>query len=215
MLYCAACGRHVTGQQNRYRHNFACPSWLAAAAAPRRAFRNAMDRRNRGMSYPADAFEGIVRQALTHVSANANLVADVVGALSREDSAPDPQRLARIERERDTALARYRRNRDGAALDATMRRLDAEAQDGQAAPEPGPTASQAIAYLRDLPRLWDSAEGSGRRLLAEALFDRIEVLGARKVRIHPSASARAQGWAEAWNGARLVVMVGARGLAPP
>jgi site-specific recombinase XerD len=55
---------------------------------------------------------------------------------------------------------------------------------------------------------------SGRKLLAEALFERIEVLGARKVRLHPSASAKAQGWDRAWNGARLVVMVGARGVGP-
>jgi DNA invertase Pin-like site-specific DNA recombinase len=215
MLYCAACGRHIIGQQNRYRHNFACEGWLAAKAPARRAFRHATDHRHRGMSYPADAFEGIVRQALSHVSANAKLVADVVGALSRQDPAPDPHLLSRIERERDAALGRYRRDRDGAALDGAMRRLDAEARDGKLAPLLGPTAAEAIAYLGDLPGLWDQADGSGRRLLAEALFDRIDVLGVRKVRIHPSASAQAQGWAEAWNGARLVVMVGARGFEPP
>jgi hypothetical protein len=33
------------------------------------------------VSYPADAFEGIVHQALGHVSANAGLVADVIAAL--------------------------------------------------------------------------------------------------------------------------------------
>jgi hypothetical protein len=31
MLHCAGCGRHLTGQQNRYRHNFPCPTWLVAA----------------------------------------------------------------------------------------------------------------------------------------------------------------------------------------
>jgi hypothetical protein len=60
----------------------------------------------------------------------------------------------------------------------------------------------------------DEAEPSGGKLLAEALFERIDVLGARKVKLHPSASAQAQGWAEAWNGARLVVLIGARGVAP-
>ena len=83
MLYCAACGRHLIGQQDRYRHNFACEEWLAAKASPRRAFRNAIDHWGKGMSYPADAFEGIVRQALTHVSANAKLSADVEGRLPR------------------------------------------------------------------------------------------------------------------------------------
>jgi hypothetical protein len=60
--------------------------------------------------------------------------------------------------------------------------------------------------------LWDDADPSGRKLLAEALFERIDVLGARKVRLHPSASAKAQGWDRTWHSVRLVVMVGARGV---
>jgi len=42
-----------------------------------------------------------------------------------------------------------------------------------------------VAYLRDLPRLWDDAPGS-RRALAEALFERVEVLGLRRMRIEPT-----------------------------
>jgi hypothetical protein len=72
-----------------------------------------------------------------------------------------------------------------------------------------------VESLRELPQLWNDAEPSGRKLLAEALFERIDILGTRKVKLHPSASAKAQGWDRAWNGARLVVMVGARGVGPP
>ncbi len=93
-----------------------------------------------------------------------------------------------------------------------MRRLDREEGDAKGAVPAGPTRAEAAAYLRDLARLWDDADGSGRKLLAEALFYRIDVLGAKRVNLHPSPSATAQGWAEAWNGARLVVMVGARGV---
>jgi hypothetical protein len=75
-----------------------------------------------------------------------------------------------------------------------------------------PTPAEAVEYLRDLAAPWDTADGSGRKLLAEALFDRIDVLGAARVHLRPSASAQAQGWGEAWDGARLVVMVGARGV---
>jgi hypothetical protein len=214
MLHCAACGRHLTGQQNRYRHNFPCPTWLAAATPAPRAFRHATDKRYRGVSYPADAFEGIVHQALGHVSANAGLVADVIAALHEDEAGPDPVALARIERDRDSAMARYRRDRDELALGETMRRLDREETEAMAMNADVPTPAEAVEYLRDLPQLWDEAEGSGRRQLAEALFERIDVLGARKLHVHPSAAAKAQGWAEAWNGARLVVMVGARGLAP-
>jgi DNA invertase Pin-like site-specific DNA recombinase len=214
MLYCAACGRHLIGQQNRYRHNFPCPTWLAAAAPPRRAFRHATDHRHKGVSYPADAFEGIVHQALGHVSANAKLMTDVIAGVSAEAAGPDPTTLTRIERDRDTAMARYRRDRDASTLEETMRRLDHEESVARATDADGPTAAEAVEFLSDLQRLWEEAEGTGRRQLAEALFERIDVLGATKIRVHPSASAKAQGWATAWNGARLVVMVGARGVAP-
>ena len=98
---------------------------------------------------------------------------------------------------------------DPIALEPTMRRLDQEERTARAAESTGPTAAEAVAYLRDLAALWDEADGSGRKLLAEALFDRIDVLGAKRVNLHPSAAPRAQGWGKAWNGARLVVMVGA------
>jgi hypothetical protein len=214
MLHCAACGRHLIGQAGRYRHNFPCPEWLGAGRAARRVFRNSTDHRHKGVSYPASSFEGLVRQALGHVSANAELVAAVVGRLADDETAPDPVTLARIERDRETAMARYRRDRDPDALEATMRALDQEEHQAMEARADGPTPEEAVESLRELPKLWDDAEPSGRRLLAEALLDRIDVLGARKVKLHPSASAKAQGWDVAWNGARLVVMVGARGVGP-
>jgi DNA invertase Pin-like site-specific DNA recombinase len=214
MLHCSACGRHLIGQQARYRHNFPCPDWLGAARATPRAFRNSTDHRHKGVSYPAPAFEGLVRQALEHISTNADLAAAVVAHLRADESAPDPVTLARIERDREAAMVRYRRDRDPASLETTMRGLDREEETAKGATNDGPTPEEAVGYLRNLPGIWDDAEPSGRKLLAEALFERIDVLGSAKVKLHPSASARAQGWAEAWNGARLVVMVGARGLAP-
>ena len=212
MLYCAHCGRHLIGQQDRYRHNFACPEWIAARSAPRRAFKHASDQRGKGLSYPANWYEGIVRQALAHVSAGADLVSEVVAGLGDDATEPAPETLARIERDREAALGRYRRCRDTHVLDATMAQLDAEEAAARERVIDGPTAAEAVAYLRNLPALWDQAEGTGRKLLAEALFERVEVLGTRKVNIHPSASAIRYGWADAWRGVRLVVMVGARGL---
>ena len=97
------------------------------------------------------------------------------------------------------------RDRDPVALEIAMPRLDQEDGTARAAKSSGPTAAEAVAYLRDLATLWDQADGSERKILAEALFDRIDVLGAKRVNLHPSASAQAQGWGEAWNGARLVV----------
>jgi DNA invertase Pin-like site-specific DNA recombinase len=215
MLHCAACGRHLIGQQGRYRHNFPCPDWLSAGQAPARAFRNAKDKRHKGVSYPADEFEGLVRQALGHVSANAELAGAVLDRLVADETGPDPVTLARIERDREAAMARYRRDRDPDALEATMRALDQDEGRAREAGPCGPSPEESVEAMRDLPNLWDQAEPSGRKLLAEALFERIDILGSTKVKVHPSASAKAQGWDRAWNGARLVVMVGARGVRPP
>jgi hypothetical protein len=214
MLHCSACGRHLIGQAARYRHTFPCSDWLGAARPAPRAFRNSTDHRHKGVSYPADSYEGLVRQALGHVSANAELAGAVVGRIAKDETTPDPVALARIERDRENALARYRRDRDTAVLEATMRTLDEEEATARAVLAEGPTPEEAVESLRELPKLWEDAEPSGRKLLAESLFDRIDVLGSRKVRLHPSASAKAQGWDRAWNGARLVVMVGARGFEP-
>ena len=162
------------------------------------------------MSYPADAFEALVRQALGHVSANAELAGAVLDRLAADETGPDPVTLARIDRDRDAAMARYRRDRDPDALEATMRALDQDEGRAREASPGGPSPEESVEAMRDLPSLWDQAEPSGRKLLAEALFERIDILGSTKVKVHPSASAKAQGWDRAWNGARLVVMVGAR-----
>jgi len=107
---------------------------------------------------------------------------------------------------------------DGQAKDCMAavlgRTLDQQESQAKAVHADGLTREEAIESLRELPQLWNDAEPSGRKLLAEALFERIDILGTRKVKLHPSASAKAQGWDRAWNGARLVVMVGARGVEP-
>lgn len=52
--------------------------------------------------------------------------------------------------------------------------------------------------MRVAARLWDDAPGS-RRALAEALFERVEVLGLRRMRIEPTPSAVAAGLIEAFS----------------
>jgi hypothetical protein len=144
-----------------------------------------------GHSYRAEEYEAIVRDVLGDVSLGADRIAAVVEATR----APEPDRLAlaRIGRERDAALARYRRDRDLQALEAAMAALDeqeAEARDRQPAPEP--SDAEVVAYLRDLPRLWDEAPDS-RRGLTESLFERVEVLGLRRMHLEPTPAAVAVG----------------------
>ena len=53
-------------------------------------------------------------------------------------------------------------------------------------------------WLRDPPSLWAAADDSGRRLLTEALFKKVEVLGVESVTIYPTPEADARGWSEAF-----------------
>ena len=84
---------------------------------------------------------------------------------------PDQAELDRIGRERDRAMARFLRDRDMAALSATMDELDREERAARAprAAEVVP-ADVAVRYLRDLPETWRKATGeTGRQLVAGRL----------------------------------------------
>lgn len=194
MLHCAACGRHLIGDTGRYRHPDPCEAFTAVRREPRRRIRGQRVGMP-GHSYRADEYELIVRDVLERASVGANLVADVV-ALTRE--APvDQLAIARVNRERDAALARYRRDRDARALEAAMASLDVQEQEVRSAGGEAMPAAEVVEQLRNLPAVWDEAEQS-RRGIAEALFERIEVLGLRRMRLVPTSSAVAQGLAEAF-----------------
>ncbi len=77
---------------------------------------------------------------------------------------------------------------------AALDEQEAEANAG--GPVTALEAAEVVAYLRDLARLWDDAPLS-RRALAEALFERVEVLGLRRMWIEPTPSAIAAGLVEA------------------
>jgi len=87
--------------------------------------------------------------------------------------------------------------RDGNALATTFARLDAEEEEAKSNADGAPTAAQALAWLQDLPALWASADASGRRLLAEAVFERIDVLGIACAEITPTPEAESRGRSDA------------------
>ncbi len=197
-LHCAACGRHLIGDTGRYRHPDACDAFRAVRREPRRRTRG-QRRGMPGASYRATEYEAIVRDVLGRIALGADLVAEVV-AVSR-DPEPDRLGLARLEREREAAVARYRRDRDARALEATMAVLDE--QEAAARELAAPTAMEAaevVDYLRKLPSLWDDAPFS-RRALSESLFERVDVLGLRSMRLEPTPAAIARGLAEAFSSA--------------
>ncbi|MFO7533101.1 MAG: hypothetical protein R6W93_11620 [Candidatus Limnocylindrales bacterium] len=122
---------------------------------------------------------------------------DVVFDVSQAPASVDRVAIARIERERDAAIGRYRRDRDARALEVAMARLDAQEAEARRELEPETVpAPDAHRYLQELPATWralEQGEGPGRRMLAEALFDRLDVLGFREMVAHPTAYAVARG----------------------
>ncbi len=196
LLACAACGKRLIGHVGRYRHQDACEAF--AAAAPRRLQRDGrtVDPRVRGESYKVSVYEDAIGLALWHVAVSARLkaavVADAVGRTG--PGGPDALTQARIKRERERAAVQYARDRDLARLAATMARLDAEASAAVNRPTRMPTAAEAREFLESLPELWAKTSDAGRKAIAEAVFERIDVLGARDFTFTLTAAAKARGW---------------------
>ena len=75
-----------------------------------------------------------------------------------------------------------------------MARLDAEAQAAVVHPSRTSTAAEARAYLEELPDLWARTSDAGRHAIAEAVSERIDVLGLTDYRFTLTAHAKARGW---------------------
>lgn len=188
LAVCASCGAHLMGDTGKYRHRDTCEPFRAAVHGSRRPSAG------RSASVPADHLDGLVADLLGRMALRADRIAAIVAAFRADDSAPDAVTLARIERERAAAMERYRRDRDVAALERTMARLDAD--EAGARVEPSTLApAEVVDYLRDLPALWHDAPDSRNRLAA-SLFDRVAVLGHAEVTFDLSAAAIALGIAD-------------------
>ena len=194
MLHCASCGRRLIGDgADYYRHPDACPEFTAATPEWPKGWRGRHD----GKGYPRHLYEASIAGVLEQVSFGADTLRRVVGLVTTPPASPDRLALARIERDRDAALAVYRRDRDSGALDRTMARLDLEEAEARRPLQPdGIPADVAVGYLRELDVTWRKAEGGpGRRMLAEALFERIDALGFREATLRLTEEALAHGFA--------------------
>lgn len=220
-LRCAACARALFGQHGRYRHPHpTCPEFLAAAPRRRRAFKNALDRRVKGHSYPMAWYEGAISLLLEEAAAlDTTTIAAVVERYRADPVQVDEMAIGRIARERDEATRRLGRDRDVDRWQAAMARLDAEEAAARRPVERRPlTAEEVRRYLSELPALWADAPAS-RQALAATLFDRLAVLGASRLEYVWSRDAIDHGLGVAVPGtldigARLVDLVGARGAGP-
>ena len=164
----------------------------------------------RGESYKVDVYERAIGRAFEHVAVSVRLKADTVAQAKRPEGG-DVLAQARIKRERERAALQFAKDRDLGRLEATMARLDAEAAAAVVRPSRLPTAAEARAYLESLPELWAKTSDAGRHAIAEAVFERIDVLGANDFAFTLTAHARARGWDAAFGAGVVRVKEGQSG----
>jgi hypothetical protein len=198
MLRCAFCGRRLIGDSGRYRHVNPCAEF--SKARRKTVYRNRLVR-TPGYSQAANLYERCIPTVLDEVSLRAGLTvaADVFGSMpTRRDEVG----LRRVQRDREHALTRYATDRDTAALEAAMARLDEEEAALQSITDEAPDWKEVLPILRDLPTMWREADPPDRRSIAERVFESIDAYGARRLEVQFRC------------GVQAVVMVGARGLEP-
>lgn len=107
----------MTGDTGYYRHHDVCDPFRVATAGLRR--------RPIGESagIPAPLYDAAVQRLLGRVAVRAEMIEHVVATV--QATTTDVAALARIDRERDAALKRYRTDRDSDELTRTMAALDA------------------------------------------------------------------------------------------
>jgi len=168
LLHCRACGHSLTGHVGRYRHEDGCATFRAARTE---AF---WDRRGKGDSYMTEVYDPIVPRALKHISANAQLVAEVTDAVVILPAPVNEMALQRIKRHRQEAADKVLGDRDYVALKATMDALDAEEAEVRATVEAPITPSEVADALSDMRRLFSKAEHRTQQRIAQALLKKVE-----------------------------------------
>lgn len=189
LVECAACHAPLRGDTGRYRHRDACDDFRAASDGLRRASHGS------SASVPADEMDAIVARLLGRMALRADRIAATVAAFRADEAVVvDHVALARVEQSRTTAMDRYRRDRDAAALERAMAALDAQEQHARVE-VPTLAPDDVRAYLTRLPTLWADAPRS-RHLLTASLFDRVRLLGHEEATFDLSAEAIALGIAD-------------------
>lgn len=212
LLFCAACGRQLTGHCGRYRHVEACAAFVQAKPRPNRRWSNSTDRRIRGQSYPAEVYDASVETVLSKASVEADTAASVLAQLAAPPTRVlDTAVMEQIERERRRLTSVYLDDRDLTKLERGMIKLDNEHRAMLSRPVSRPKPEEARAYLEDLPRLWRETDTEGRQALARSLFARVEVLGTSRATFELTAEAERMGFLAAIGASPLRCSIGRYG----
>ena len=212
MLECAACGRRLVGDKDRYRHLEACAAFMAAR--PRAARSAGATRASRARATGATSTRRSCRSC-SNGSAWARatsrpLRVRIAGELGQSPTScawPGSRRSANARSRRTGAIGiPWSSSRRCASSTPPRPRLRA-VRSGRALPP-----DEVRRYLENLPAWWADADPDDRRALATTLFERIRVLGVSVAKLEPTQEALDHGLAEAF-GPDEVEMVGARGVA--
>src|SRR5664280_1443184 len=179
-LRCSGCSRFLYGDVGRYRHPApTCEAFIAATPTVRRRYTTGHDKRVQGHSYPQEWYEHAIGRLLEQVGGvDETSITEAVRLYNDRPAEVDKMTLTRIDRDRDELGRRLARNRDVAAWQTGMARLDGEEQIARQPVQSGRlTPPEVVAYLRSLPKLWTDSGPDGRQALALGLFARTEVIG--------------------------------------
>ncbi|MBX3031433.1 MAG: recombinase family protein [Chloroflexi bacterium] len=169
-----------TPYRRRYQHERVCDQW----DGPRTRL--------------AALYEGQISDQVEGIRTDAWVVANIRRLAGTRPPRPDSTSLRRRQVERDLEdLARRhaRRAIDTAAYLAEHQRLTVLLDSIVDVPSDAPVVDPdvAVAYLRDMRRLWRDMDDAGRRALAPRIYERITVEPSGVVSVQPTAEAMRHG----------------------
>ena len=166
--------------RRRYRHERACEAWSGATIRV------------------ASRFEAPISAQVEQLRVDARVIGNIAALARTTVARPDASSLRRRQFERDLDELARRHARRQLTTEAYLAEharltelLDAVHEPAAAAPVVDP--ERAVAWLRDMRRLWRSMDDAGRRELAHAIYDRITVTSEGVVSVEPTPEALRHG----------------------
>lgn len=173
-VFCAGCAARIRAEPRRYRHFDACEAWSTSTRTSR-------------------VFEEPIANQIQQVRHDAAMLTSL--RRLAQAPAPDSTALRRRQLERELAGLASRHARRALSTEAYLAEhsrisglidvLSTSTESASIDPD------EAIAYLRDIPRMWRDMDDQGRRELALSIYERVETTsdGIAGVKLTPEAIA--------------------------